>query len=242
MNLKKLKIIPLAIMLTIGLSLIFFFFTSENQPDQENKNHKNRIRYRYAKPSQSITDFQYDGHADSKHLISINCRNFTIRRKKIGFIKFALMKEAILNDGIIKFYTYTDTKTVTSGPDTEMLDDAGIQKALGLITSKDSKLLSNFKNISSLIIHPIKIEFYTDKQLVTSIFALSATISLSRQKIIFKKKVTIISGERKLMLDRLELNPENKLLTGTDYVLYTPEGKTAGKSITTNLSLQKVYE
>jgi len=239
MNLKIFKIVLLAIMLITGLSLVFFIVTSKNQPDQKNKN---KTGYRYAKPSQSITGFRYDGHTDSKHLISITCRNLTIRRKKMGFVRFALMKEAILTEGVIKFYTYTDTKKLPSDDDAAMLDDAGIQKALESIISKDSKLLSNFPNVSSIIIHPVLIEFYKNKQLATSISAQSGTISLSRRKIIFKKTVVVISGKRKLMLDRLELNPENKLLTGTDYVLYSPDGKTAGKSITTDFSLQKGYK
>lgn len=243
MNLKKLKIGLLAIMLLLGLSLIFVILTTGNKPDQENENDKNKTRYRYAKSSQSINDFRYDGHAGSKHLISINCRNLTIRRKKIGFIRFALMKEAILKDTVIKFYTHTDTnKTLDAGNDTVRLEDADIQKALEMITSKDSKLLSNFKNISSIIIQPVIIEFYTNRQLATSISAFSATINLSRQTIIFRKNVIVISGKYKLMLDRLELNPENRLLTGTDYALYSPHGKTAGKTITTDFSLQKVYE
>jgi len=54
--------------------------------------------------------------------------------------------------------------------------------------------------------------------------------------------ILIITMKRKLMLDRLELNPENRLMTGTDYVLYAPEGETAGKNITTSFSLQKVYK
>lgn len=231
MTQKIFKMILSAIMLITGLSLIFFIITPKNQPDLKKKN---KTGYRYAKPFQSINGFRYDGHTDSKHLISITCRNLTIRRKKTGFVRFALMKEAILKDGLIKFYTYTDTNKAPL--------DADIQKALGMITSKDSKLLSNFQNISSIIVRPVTIEFYNNKQLATSISASSCVISLSRRKIIFKKPVAVISGKRKLMLDRLELNPENRLMTGTNYILFSPEGKTSGKRITTDFNLQKVYK
>lgn len=249
MNRISYKILLLAGMAITGVSLIWFTITSPPLPDKTHtsKNSQHKTGYRYAKPAQNIKDFKYNGYAGSTRLLSIQCRNLMIHRKKTGFIRFALMKEAVLDQGVIQFHNCIGTKTATTetdttNPNTAGLDAAGIQKSLGTIISKNSNLLSNFQNVSSIIIRPVTIEFYNKKTLATSISALYSAINLTRQKIIFKKNVIVISGNRKLMLDRLELNPENGLLTGTDYVLYSPEGKIKGKRITTDINLQKVYE
>jgi hypothetical protein len=244
MNKKKYKPIILTTLVITGLTLIFFIVTSKNRTAKktETPTHQNKKAYRYAKPSQRIKGFQYDGYEKSHHLLSVRSSQVTIRRKKMGFVRFALIKEALFEEGHIKLYTPVDTQTAINSSTEGISDPASLQRVLGLMTSKDSKLLSNFKNVSSILIRPVTIEVYHDKHLATSISAGSGAISLTRQTIIFTGSVIVISGKRKLMLDRLALNPENTLLTGTDYVLYTPEGKTTGKQITTDLSLQKGFE
>ncbi|WP_300461046.1 hypothetical protein [Desulfobacula sp.] len=244
MNKNIYKPIVLTTLAITGLALIYLMVTSRTPPDTKTETpaHQNKKTYRYAKPSQRIRGFQYDGYEASHHLLSIRSSQVTIRRKKMGFVRFALIKEALFEEGHIKLYMPVDPQTAIN-PDTDgIADPAGLQRALGLMTSKDSKLLSNFKNVSSILIRPVIIEMYNDNRLATSISGGSCAISLTRRNIIFTGSVIVISGNRKLMLDRLALNPENTLLTGTDYVLYTPKGKTAGKQITTDLSLQKGFE
>ena len=248
-------------MLAIVLFLIFIGIrsgdqTSSKAPEIENK--KSQKRYRYAKPSQRINNFSFDQHKGSKRVLSIRSRNLIVRRGKIGGFKFALVKEAVLNDGIIKFYYETasdnnskndshmgstnnadsDTKNI----DSNNIDNKELTKTFDLITSRNSKFLSVFKNVSSIVIHPVTIEFYNNQQLATSIAAASAVIKLATKKIIFKHNVTVISGKRQLTVDSLEFNPENRLLTGTDYVFISQGETKKGKTITTDLNLQRVYK
>jgi hypothetical protein len=210
----------------------------------ENKKTEN-TGYRYAKPIQSITGFEYTEHLGSKRLISIKSRHFAIHRKKTGFVRFALMKEAVLWDCVIKFYLYPEEKPgekKKNSQETFVPGPEDIKNSLGILTAKDSKLLSRLNNVSSILIHPVTIEFYLKDKLVSSISAMSGAINLSNRKILFTGKVVVISGPRKMMIDRLELNPDTRLLIGTNYVLHSPEGEKAGKHITTDFSLTKVYE
>ena len=252
-------------MLAIVLFLIFIGIrsgdqTSSKAPEIENK--KSQKKYRYAKPSQRINNFSFDQHKGSKRVLSIRSRNLIVRRGKIGGLKFALVKKAVLNDGIIKFYYETasennskhDSKIIpkitpkrNANNDTKIISSNNINnkeltKTFDLIASKESKLLSVLKNVSSIVIHPVTIEFYNNQQLATSIAASSAVIKLSTKKIVFKHNVTVISGKRQLTVDSLEFNPENRLMTGTNYVFISQDETIKGKTITTDLSLQKVYE
>lgn len=242
-------------MAMIGLVLIFFAFRSGfgTDPGPPAKISEKHPRTFYAKPRQRIKGFRYDGYDGANHLLSITSRNLTISRKKLGFVRFGLMKEAILEDGHITFFHTTDPQikqitkmgagaNIAAAVDGPVPDDTIIKKALGLMISRDksSTRLAGFKGVSAIIVRPVKIELYKDKQITLSISALSAVFSPVNGKIIFTKRVVIISGNRKLMLDRVELNPENSLLTGTNYVFYSSGVKqTQGRRITTDFSLQK---
>jgi hypothetical protein len=301
MDLKFFKIALVATMGIIGVALTIFILRSYvtpnfasnlglvpgSDPKPYGKNPAKKPAknpgYSYAKPSQRIKGFKYDGYDGPHHLLSITCRSLIISRKKLGFVRFGLMKEAILTNGHFKFFQITGTNTDTglkeSVGDKESIggkgnadfkgnagvleskgvkatgtaqsaniegagiDGTAIKKAMGLMISKDSKQVSGFKGVVSIIVKPVKIELYAKKLPVMSISAMSAVIQPVKGKIIFKKRVVVISNKRKLMLDRLELNPENGLLTGTNYVLYASGvQKAVGKHITTDFGLEKGFE
>jgi len=237
---KYLKIIllclPVALIVFLG---ILFFSQTAPPPDKNTEN----TRARYAKPIQSITGFEYTQNLGSKRLISITSRHFAIKRKKIGFLRFALMKEAVFSDALIKLYLYPEEKSDTSpdiGAPILKVNAEDIVKSLDILMAKDSKLVSILKNVAAIMIYPVRIEFYFKEERVLSISAMSCALGLSDRKIIFTRNVVVISGDRKMKVDRLELNPDNRALIGTNYVLYTPEGETSGNHITTDFNLTKV--
>jgi hypothetical protein len=155
------------------------------------------------------------------------------------------MKEAVFSDALIKLYLYPEEKKDNSQdivPPISEVRSEDIARSLEILMAKDSKLVSTFKNISAIIIHPVRIEFYVKEELFSSISAMEGTFGVSNRKIFFSRNVVVISGHRKMVVDRLELNPDTSVLMGTHYVLYTPEGETSGNHITTDLNLRKVYE
>jgi hypothetical protein len=239
---KYLKIILLCLPVAL---IVFFgslsFFQTAPPPDKTTEN----TRSRYAKPIQSITGFEYTQNLGSKRLVSIISRHFAVQRKKVGFLRFALMKEAVFSDALIKLYLYPEEKSDTS-PDIAAhalkVSSEDIVRSLETLMAKDSKLVSTLKNVSAIIIHPVRIEFYVKEELFLSISAMSGNLGLSDRKIFFTRNVVVISGHRKMVVDRLELNPDTMVLMGTHYVLYTPEGETSGNHITTDFNLTKVDE
>jgi hypothetical protein len=230
--------------LSVALIVFLWFLFVSQTPPQKNKNTQN-TGYRYAKPIQSITGFEYTQNLGSKRLVSITSRHFAIQRKKLGFLRFALMKEAVFSDALIKLYLYPEEKKDNSPdivpPITEVRSE-DIVGSLEILMAKDSKLVSTLKNVSTIIIHPVRIEFYFKAELVLSISAMSGNLGVSDRKVFFTRNVVVISGDRKMVVDRLELNPDTRVLMGTDYVFYAPEGETSGNHITTDFNLRKVYE
>jgi len=77
----------------IGLALAVVILRSNPGPDQTLmlKNHTKNPEYSYARPSQRIKGFKYDGYDGSNRLVSIKSRSLIISRKKLGFIRFALI-------------------------------------------------------------------------------------------------------------------------------------------------------
>jgi hypothetical protein len=183
-----------------------------------------------------------------KKEVFIQCSYLTVNRKKIKGLRLGLIKEAVLFNGVIRLYQYPQNinpawpeKTVSDQNNTS----PGTQKSrdvLETIAAKDSPLVSSFKNITSVTIHPVVVELYTHNQLATKITARSAVFDLTQRNIIFSGRVHVLSGNRELILDRLTLNPENKQLAGTDFRLITPDGHTSGKQIITDLYLGKIDE
>lgn len=235
--LKLVKYILMAFIVITLCLLVALFIFSDDKSDQTSGSADDQTQKsnNYAVPSQRIRGLKFSKYSGSKKVLSIKCRHLAIRRKKLGFVRFNLMKEAVLEEGAVNIFQYTDSeKTGTS-------DNTGID-AFDMMFSKDSAFLPGSGRISSVIIHPVTVKFYTNQTLETIISARSAEIRLTRRKFMFEDNVTVRSGERKLVLDTLELNPDNKRLIGNDYVLYTSKGKTSGRSITTGFDLKRIDE
>ncbi len=77
----------------IGLALTVVILRSNPGPAQTLmvKNHTKNPEYSYARLSQRIKGFKYDGYDGSNRLVSIKSRSLIVSRKKLGFIRFALI-------------------------------------------------------------------------------------------------------------------------------------------------------
>jgi hypothetical protein len=234
-------------MVAVFSGTLILFAVSKWQTEKKNPGvHKEENGYQYARKPHRIKDFTYTSHVGEKKEIVIQCSYLTVNRKKIKGLRLGLIKEAVLVNGVIQLYQYPQN-TNPASPETVVSDQnntsPGSQKyrnVLETIAAKDSPLVSSFKNVTSVTIHPVVVELYTHNQLATKITARSAVFDLTQRNIIFSGQVHVLSGNRELSLDRLTLNPENKQLAGTDFQLTTPDGHTSGKQIITDLYLRKI--
>ncbi len=249
---SKTRYFLLPILLVLALFLIFwliswiFLLPPSPAPGSQPKNTGSR----YAKPPQRVEALDYTEYEGSRRIFSLGCRHLAVHRKKTGFVRFALMKEAVLSDAHMKLYLYPeepsgyrDDSGMPVNPAEPLIPGPKqVKKPLETLTRKESRLLSQFQNITSIRAFPVTLEVYVHGQLASSLSAGLCTITLSTKKIEFTQKVVLVSGPRKLSLDRLELNPDTMLLTGNQWVLHAPEGESAGQQITTDFSLTKGFE
>jgi hypothetical protein len=248
-SLKIIKILLWSVMVSVFSGTLFLFAVSKWQTETKDPAvSREEPGYRYARATHRIKDFTYTSHVGEKKELFIQCSYLTVNRKKIKGIRLGLIKEAVLVNGVIRLYQYPRENNRNSpekaGSD-QNSTSPGTQKPrdiLETIAAKDSPLVSSFKNVVSVTIHPVVLELYTHNQLATKITARSAVFDLTQQAIIFSGRVHVLSENRELILDRLTLNPENKQLTGSNYRLTTPDGNTSGKQIITDLYLGKTNE
>jgi hypothetical protein len=244
---SKFKKILSCFLIIAIFSGILFLVNAIYQITKENPQYSEKKReYHYARPYQQVKALTYTSHINAQKKLVIKCKYFTIKRKKIGGLRFGMMKEAIFYDGVIQLYQYpqqihnSSAHTADSHENSTRVDDKKPQDIFQTLISKDSPLISGVKNIASVSIKPVTIELFANTELSTKISARSAVFNLKQGTILFSDKVCVLSGQRELLVDTLELNPENKQLTGNNYTLSTADGKTSGKRIVTDLYLRKI--
>jgi len=191
-------------------------------------------KYNFARVSQRMSEFEYTIHTGSRKTISIKCKYLSIHKRKLGIVRFGLMRELILETAHINFYRYTDVSG--NKPGLNQIGETLRQKA------DETKLLSGqLKNLSLILIHQGTLKFYMDDKLESQISADRMEIDLLKKRVRLYSRVEIDARNRKLTLDRLELNPENMQLEGGEYVLKTSEGTRSGKKIITDYTLGNIH-
>lgn len=206
---------------------IFFFFESRHeQKNQYQPPPEKKYEYQYARPSHRIKGFTYTVHGNGEKKISLQSKYLTINRSKIMGMGFSFMKEVTLFDGHIELYL--------SSPDKKILP------FLLKITSENAAIFSRLKKISKILIRPITFEMIAHDQVLIKINARSAEFNPNERSIVFSDKVSVLSGQRKLIVNDLEFNLHDNKLTGTNYILKTPESNSSGHKIILDLQLRKL--
>jgi hypothetical protein len=181
-----------------------------------------------------IKGFRFDSIKNGRPIFSVMADRISIEKKKIGFLRFALMKEARLENGFIKLF-----KSDPGPEDTPHNQDFHSWKFdAGSILPK--VLLSSMpvKNISGVSCEPVTVEFYDTQLLHTRIQADSATITGKKHKIRFKGNVSITSEGKTLKAGKVTFNPDNVLFTvDGPFQLHNQKRQIEGTRLTADLFL-----
>jgi hypothetical protein len=171
-------------------------------------------RQKHLKYSLQIKGFKFDSFDDGEKVLSIKADKFTVEKKKLGFFRFGLINVAIFKNAVIDVYLK--------------------RKALPSFSAKQ---------ISSIIIEPVCFNLQNKNSLLTQITSNSAIIKLTKQNILFKGGVQVVSGEMSLITERLNLFLENSVMkTDRHFILKTPEKKIEGDHITVDMFLNVVQD
>ena len=204
---------------------IFLFNRNRTLPTrdtQQEASHQKYLKYRL-----QIKGFKFDSFDDGEKVLSIKADKLTVEKKKLGFFRLGLINVAIFKNAVIDVYL----KRKLSGNDPDFIREA-------LPSLKDAFPSFSTKRISSIIIEPVCLNLQDENSLLTQITSNSAIIKLTKQNILFKGGVQVVSGEMSLITERLNLFPENSVMkTDRHFILKTPEKKIEGNNITVDMFL-----
>lgn len=187
-------------------------------------------RQRYSKHRLQIKGFKFNSHDNGEKTLSIKADKFTIEKKKLGFFRFGLINVAIFENAIIDIYLKRKLFNNRSN---------FIRKALPSL--KDALPSFSTKRISSITIEPVCLNLRDEKSLFTQITSNSAMIRLTKQNILFKGGVQVVSGDKSLITERLNFFLENSVMkTERHFILKTPEKRLEGNRLTVDILLNVV--
>jgi lipopolysaccharide assembly outer membrane protein LptD (OstA) len=123
-----------------------------------------------------------------------------------------------------------------SGNDADLIREA-------LPSLKDALPSFSTKRIFSIIIEPVCLNLQDENSLLTQITSNSAIIRLTKQNILFKGGVQVVSGDKSLITERLNLFTENSVMKADrHFILKTSEKKIEGNHITVDMFLNVVKD
>jgi hypothetical protein len=227
---KKLRIvIGLIVMVCVGGTISLFIRHRASIPSIEPKDILGR---QSTSQRLEFRGFRYDGNLGGKRVISIKADRFSIEKKKLGFLRFGLMNVALFENAFIRIY----------GDKPDESHENSKQK-LSFKGSFSKETLPSFpvKRISSIVMEPIDVELHDEHSAVTRISAASATLGLRKRIIVFKGDVRVVSEDRVLTADRLNLLLETAVIkTGGNFLLKAPGKQREGHRLTTDIFLRPV--
>jgi hypothetical protein len=186
------------------------------------------------------------------NLLSIKASSFRIEKKKIGFLRFGLMDEAILYDADFKIYGYTPSVDTQlrhppgKGPPLSVNNNPGNSRPV-----KDQFVLRNIfskqaipaaltsKNLAFITARPVSIEICDQDKVVTRFTAENGSFNLRQRAIQLSGNVRVESDGRVLRTSELVINPSLALLkVQGDFVFNFPDGQTRGRGLITDIMLR----
>lgn len=198
-------------------------------------------------PSQrmAIGGLSFFGISDGRKSIAIRADRFVIEKKKFGFLSFSLMNVARLENAVIDVYGVSRSTAETSSiksPDMTAAPDGRGGKAptFDHILSRESFSLFPVKNIGAITAAPVVVQFHDDRGFLTRLSAMSGTIRMKEQDILFSGNVRVASGPRELLTDQLLFLPQKGLFdVNKSYTMKTAGNRYQGKHLTTDIYLKR---
>ena len=199
--------------------LSYICFTPPLRPAGQANEQTQHSRYTPAKPRIEITGLHYDMNFKGKKGLEVKADRFTIRKKKLGFIRFGLAQEAFFQNAEISFLNHNLIKELNAANQVEPHPLLSLNKIL---------TASQAKKLSGLVMAPVSIIFYDDKNKVSHIRAT-------------KGSVRITTGEKHLRTTKLIFHPEREeIYIPGNFMLEVNGKKKTGGQIATDITLSSV--
>jgi hypothetical protein len=238
----------------LAAGCFFFLLTSMvnwERPQQESSRPMKNVRRQFRPPAPplDIQGFKFSCRVAGKENISIAADRFTVRKKKIGFLRIGLMNEVVLFNGSIKIYGEKNMHVAGPADEDVAHEDHVIsgprnssrRPVFAEVLSPEMLPSFAMPKVTAISVEPVHITLYDDQDVVTSISAKSAAIRLMSQDVLFKGAVRVSSGDRVLTTGLLNLIPGKAILAVTGpFNLRTSAGSQHGRRLVTDVFLRPV--
>ena len=184
----------------------------------------------FSKPFHDIKGLRYTRTEKTRRMYVIKADRLRVQKKKLGLIRFGLIKEIIIDNATIDFYKHSDHKL-----------------NLQILTQglKESKSISSMilKSTGKVILNPVVLQILSQEgQLLSKLCAESATFNLKKKQIVFERNVEIHSGNRTLNAASLAvISKYGQLIARQGVILKTPD-KTITKDLLETDIFLTVYQ
>lgn len=200
----------------------------------------------------TITGFRYTGTVDGRPVLFIRADRFTVQKRKVGFFRFGLMSEAVLENAEIRIHpnqggAVEHAVSMAPAAATAQTEIAG-KSVMNAKSSaslpeifKDSVLpLFHGKRVSAISAHPVRIVIGTGAA-ATVMTAHYGKIRVREKDILLEGAVVVTAGDRTLKTRHLSIKPERWLLVAEgDYSLESTGGRRSGRHMVSDIQLLPV--
>jgi hypothetical protein len=217
-------------MLTLICGVTFLYISDSVKHSSQNKS--NHLSFR-KKKDLIIKGFRFSGYHEGCKTLTIKAAKFSVEKKKIGILKFSLLRYARFRGAEINFYVNND-------PSAAGLRDKKDISIKGVF-SKETLPASLLKGASSVIFEPVRINFCLDDTPVTEIHAKRATIDPLQRRIVLEGKIVATAAPNRLSTNRLMIYPEKGIIeVNHNFVLKIEDEQITGEKLITDLFLKKM--
>ena len=225
---QKKIILPLSVFLLLALTAITSHYQLIFQDPDKPKAQK--VSGIFSKPFHDIAEFRYTRSKNTRRMYSIQADRFRVQKKKMGLMRFALIKEIIVDNAEIDFYKPSDQK---------------INFQILTQDLKDSKTTGGMipKSTGKVIFSPVILQILSQEgQVLSRICAGSATFNLKNKQIVFDRNVQIHSGNRILNAASLTvISKEGQLIARQNVILKTPSRTITRDVLETDMFLTQYH-
>lgn len=185
--------------------------------------------YQFPKQPQTISGFHYQVSTEGRKVLSFAGNRLSLQNKKIGFLRFALLREIRVEQG---------TFIIQQSPAKEENTGNGTAPSRPLASLAGLLAVFPHVNASSLVCQPVSITFVQQETGSQSLItAKSARIESDAPTIHFTGKVQLSTGDLTLTAEALDLIPADDSIVARNYTLTTARGKSQGQQLQSNIFL-----
>lgn len=177
---------------------------------------------------------------NGRKVMAIRADRFVVKNMKLGFFSFSMVKVAALDNVTIDIYSakgngHGDTRReVKSGPHRT-------KPSLDFKGAISTETFSSFpaQGITSIEAAPIVVTLYDDETIITRISAKTAKVHFRDREIGFDGDVKVVSGQRELRCESLQLSPADGMMKASQYRMTEAGKNNEGRHLKTDLLLKR---